>query len=84
MSLGIIDIRNICRRKKCHRNKCHLGINAVQSFKTHDLIKMCVYQSEGSLKIVIQKISFVTWQEINCQKKNRPPARARTLRSTSK
>lgn len=34
---------------------------------------------EGSLKIVIQKISFVTWQEINCQKKNRPPALARKL-----
>ena len=35
MSLGIIDIRNICRRKKCHWNKCHLGIYVVQSMKGH-------------------------------------------------
>ena len=32
MSLGIIDIRNICHRKKCHWNKCHLGIYVVQSY----------------------------------------------------
>ena len=44
MSLGIIDIRNICRRKKCHWNKCHLGINVVQSHCTHVHTDRCSCQ----------------------------------------